>query len=174
MHRNEKAIEAYHYQEYGELWFDDHYILTSARKIRETKRSPSLKYGKLSESEYEVIAAKYDDHVKLLVRSCGYEKEDIIALMDGSTSFYIGITGENCHITDITIEQTENEVDENYIPRISGEISYIDHLESDVRNIQINQTRSATTEGMELTDSPDRNYVALTGDRCALTDIRVG
>ncbi len=153
VHRNEKAIEAYHYQEYGELWFDDHYILTSARKIRETKRSPSLKYGKLSENEYEVIAAKYDDHVKLLVRSCGYEKEDIIALMDGSTSFYIGITGENCRITDITIEQTENEVDENCIPRISGEISYIDHLESDVRNIQINQTRSATTEGMELTDS---------------------
>ncbi len=153
VHRNEKAIEAYHYQEYGELWFDDHYILTSARKIRETKRNPSLKYGKLSENEYEVIAAKYDDHVKLLVRSCGYEKEDIIALMDGSTSFYIGITGENCHISEITIEQTGNAIDENYIPRISGEVSYIDHLESDVRNIQINQTRSATTEGIELEDS---------------------
>ena len=93
VHTNKKAIDAYHYKEYGELWFDDHYILTAAKKIRETKRRPSPKYGKLSENEYEVIAAKYEDHIKLIVRKCGYEKEDIIALMDGSTSFYIGITG---------------------------------------------------------------------------------
>ena len=150
VHSEEKAIRAYHYQEYGEIWFDEHSITTAARKIQETKLDEAAGYEKLEADQYEIIAAKFDDHIKLIMRGPDYEKEDIIALMDGSTSVYIGITGENCEISNITIDQTGEMVDDKYIPRISAEVSYIDHMESDMKNIQISQTRSAATDGIEL------------------------
>ena len=150
VHENKKAINAYKYQEYGEIWFDDHYIVTEARNLREVKLDKTDKYEALEQGYYEIICGKYDDHVKIIMRSADYEKEDVIALMDGASSVYIGITGEYCNISDITIEETGEVVDENYIPRISEEISYIDHLESDLKNIQISQTRSVSTEGVEI------------------------
>ena len=161
VHDNKKAISAYHYQEYGEIWFDDHYISTSARRIKEIKLDDAAGFEKLREGQYEIIAAKYDDHLKVTMRSSDYEKEDIISLMDGSTSVYIGITGENCNIRNIDIEQTEEAVDETYVPRISEEISYIDHMESDIKNIQISQTRSAATDGIELKNKMRINFHAM-------------
>ncbi len=150
VHDNEKAIKAYNYVEYGEIWFDDHYISTAARKVREIKLDEAAGFKKLERDEYEIVAAKYDDHLKIIMRSPEYEKEDVIALTDGSTSIYIGITGEYCKIRNISIDQAQEAVDENYIPRISDEVSYIDHMESDMKNIQISQTRSASTDGIEL------------------------
>ncbi len=160
VHDNKKAISAYHYQEYGEIWFDDHYISTNARRIKEIKLDDAAGYEKLNEGEYEIIAAKYDDHIKVTMRCSDYEKEDIISVMDGSTSVYIGITGENCNIRNIEIVQTEEVVDETYVPRISDEISYIDHMESDIKNIQISQTRSAATDGIELKNKMRINFHA--------------
>ncbi len=162
VHNNEKSIELYHYIEYGEIWFDNHSITTQARKIVETligdedalgedkaagkaDNSESKKFGK-----YEIVGSKYDDHVKLIMTGPGIKKEVIIALQDSSTSVYLGLTGENCRITNIGIEQTGDFADQSYIPRISEEISYINHMESDIPNIQISQTNSAFTEGIEL------------------------
>ena len=161
VHDNKKSISAYHYQEYGEIWFDDHYVSTNARMIKEIKLDDAAGYEKLNEGEYEIIAAKYDDHIKVTMRCSDYEKEDIISVMDGSTSVYIGITGENCNIRNIDIEQTEETVDETYVPRISDEISYIDHMESDIKNIQISQTRSAATDGIELKNKMRINFHAM-------------
>ncbi len=158
VHTDEKTIKAYHYQEYGEIWFDDHCITTAARKIQETKLDEAAGYEKLEPDEYEIIAAKYDDHLKLIIRGPEYEKEDIIALTDGSTSVYIGITGENCHISNISIELTGEVADAKYIPRISDEISYIDHMESDIKNIQISQTRSSATDGIEIKNKLKINF----------------
>ncbi len=161
VHDNKKSISAYHYQEYGEIWFDDHYVSTSARMIKEIKLDDAAGYEKLGEGEYEIIAAKYDDHIKVTMRCSDYEKEDIISVMDGSTSVYIGITGENCNIRNIEIEQTDEVADETYVPRISEEISYIDHMESDIKNIQISQTRSAATDGIELKNKMRINFHAM-------------
>ncbi len=158
VHDNAKSIEAYHYQEYAEIWFDEHSVTTSARKIRETKLDKEAGYEALPPKTYEIITAKYDDHIRLIMRGPEYEKDVVISLMDGSTSVYIGITGENCSINNITIDQTGKVVDANYIPRISDEISYIDHMESDITNIQISQTRSASTEGIELKNKLRINF----------------
>ncbi len=148
IHTEVKAIKAYHYTEFGEVWFDNHSITTAARKIEETMlESGKALFGK---SDYEIVCARYEDHVKLTMISPEYKKEVIMALQDGSTSVYIGITGEYCSISDIEIVQTEEIADATYIPRISEEISYLDHMESDIPNIQINQTRSASTEGIEV------------------------
>ena len=84
------------------------------------------------------------------MRSPNFAKEAVIALQDGSTSAYISITGEYCSITDIMIEKTDIESCVGFIPRICEEISYIDHMVSDIPNIQINQTRMSSTEGIEI------------------------
>lgn len=163
VHDEAKAIRAYSYSEYGEIWFDNHSITTAARKIVETivDNSESTKNTEGSDkeglsvaggnhSEYKIIAAKFDDHVRLIMSGPEGKKEAIMSLTDGSTSVYLGITGEYCEISDITIEQTKEVADASYIPRISDEVSYIEHMESDIPNIQINQTRSASSEGIEL------------------------
>ncbi len=158
VHDNAKSIEVYHYQEYAEIWFDEHSITTAARKIRETRLDQAAGYEMLLPKTYEIIAAKYDDHIRLIMRSPEYEKDVVAALVDGSTSVYIGITGENCSINNIIIDQTEKVIDSGYIPRISDEISYIDHMESDITNIQISQTRSASTEGIEIKNKLRINF----------------
>ena len=169
VHNNEKSIESYHYIEYGEIWFDNHSITTQARKIVENILGPGnvLGYVKTDENaegvrdtengkskarfeRYEIIGGKYDDHVKLIITSPDNQKEVIMALQDSSTSVYLGLTGENCRIRNIEIEQSGEYVDPGYIPRISDEISYIDHMESDIPNIQISQTTSAFTDGIEI------------------------
>ena len=148
VHDDRKAIAAYQYLEYGEVWFDNHSITTGARKIQETIMAREESASE--DNVYKISAAKYDDHIKLIMTGPENSKEVIVALADGSTSVYIGITGEHCVITEIQAEQTDEMVDATYIPRISEEISYIDHFESDIPNIQINQTCSVFTEGIEI------------------------
>lgn len=149
IHNIEKAIEAYHFQEYCEVWFDGHIINTSARKVSESVVEDSSEKDEGS-NYYEIITAEYEDHMKLTMKGPNGVRDIIIAFDDGSTSKYIGLTGEHCILSDITIEQTDESIDASYIPRIANEVSYIDHYESDIRNIQINQTCSAYTEGIEI------------------------
>jgi len=153
VHDNEKAIEAYQYLEYGEFWFDEHSISTAARKTEEkfVKKTdnPDVKSYHL---RYEVIMCRYEDHLRLKMISPSYDKEVIVALPSGSKSTYIALTGEHCEISNISVEQTGSKVDPDDIPRIADEISYIDRMESDIKNIQIDRTRSASTSGIELKD----------------------
>ena len=86
------------------------------------------------------------------MRSCDYAKEVILALPDSSKSVYIGLTGENIVLKKITVESTGRMVEQKAIPRIVERLSFIDHMESDIRNIQVDRTRSAYTEGIEIID----------------------
>ena len=77
----------------------------------------------------------------------------IVALSDSSKSVYIGLTGENCRLSQIKVEQTGKQYDKNDIPRISDKVSYIERLEADVPNIQINSPCSVYTNGFKLKES---------------------
>ncbi len=147
VHEKEKAIKEYQYTEFGEVWFDDHSIVTEAREIKE-RRLPSAEHTK--KNRYEIIAGRYEDHVKLIMKSPHHAKEVIAALPDGSKAVYIGLTGEHCRLNRIHVEKTEKKVEEAMIPRIADKISYIDRMESDLKNIQIDRTRSAATSGVEI------------------------
>lgn len=147
VHRNEKTIKEYHYFEYGEFWFNEYMISTGIRRIEVTKMD---KKENAAGNRYNVSAAKYEDHIRLVMGSPQCTKEMIIALPDGSRSAYIGITGEHCDITDIKVETTGFTVSEGDIPRIAKTINYTDHIESDLKNIQVNRTRSVSTEGIEI------------------------
>ncbi|MCR5558342.1 MAG: HD domain-containing protein [Butyrivibrio sp.] len=166
IHDDARAIRAYHYKEYGEIWFDNHSITTAARKIVETMIDSDLSRndndknaeGIATAGRYEITAVKFEDHLKLTMTSPDYKKEAIVAVMDGSSSVYIGLTGEYCKLTDISIQQTDETINAADIPRISDEISYINHMESDLPNVQINQTRSASTEGIEIRNKHTLNF----------------
>jgi hypothetical protein len=153
VHDNGKSIEAYKYVEYGELWFDEHSITTEARRIEETvnKRKEFADRGE-ERGKYEIIMGRYEDHLKLRMRNPSYEKEVIVALPNRTVSSYIAVTGEYCSITNIVIEKTEELMEADDIKRIVDEISYTGRMESDIKNIQIDRARSASTEGIKIKD----------------------
>ena len=151
LHDSEKSIRANRYLEYGEVWFDEHSITTHARTIKETIKAAGENQDPGS-SKYEIVMGRYEDHIKLMMQSPEYEKEVIVALSGGSNSAYMVLTGEHCTITDINIEKTDKNVGPDDIPRIADEISYIDRLEADLKNVQVDRPRSAYTKGAELKD----------------------
>ena len=159
VHGSERTIEAYKYLEYGEVWFDEHSVCTEARKIQETvKRRDGASQSAPNSPAYEILTGRFEDHLKLRMISPSFEKEVIVALPSGSKSAYVAITGENCEIKDISVGRTGREVGQDDIPRIVDVTSYIDRMESDIKNVQIDRTRSAYTEGMEIKDRLKVNF----------------
>ncbi len=151
-HDNAKSIESYHYLEYGEVWFDEHSVTTGARKITDTiLDAGDDTYGSaITDSHFEIIAGRYDDHVKLVVRSKALTKVTTIALPGATKAAYIALTGENCRLTGITVEPEHRTYGPDDIERIMEPISYIDHFESDIKNVQINRSRCAYSEPVEV------------------------
>ena len=159
VHGHARAIAAYKYLEYGEIWFDDHSIQTEARKLQEkVKKRDDFGASGYDPSAYEILMGRYEDHLKLVMISPLFEKEVIAALPDGSKSAYIGITGENCGIKNISMSKTGQMIGQDDIPRIVSRTSYIDRMESDIKNIQIDRPRSDATEGIELIDRLKINF----------------
>ncbi|MCR5098935.1 MAG: HD domain-containing protein [Lachnospiraceae bacterium] len=144
-HFDEKSIAGYHYLEYGEVWFDDHNVITAANNIVENPVDDRTAAGR-----YEIIAGRVDDHLRLVMKSPVFAKEVIMALPSLSKAAYIGITGENCRITNIEVEPTGDVIQSGDIPRIADPVSFIDHLESDIKNVQIDRWMSASTPGVEV------------------------
>ncbi|MBO4902725.1 MAG: HD domain-containing protein [Lachnospiraceae bacterium] len=147
VHSEEKTIREYHYLEYGEIWFDEHMISTAAREMKVTGLS---KTESGNTDAYEIVAGRFEDHLKLKMTGPVCSKEIIIALPDSTKSTYIGLTGEHCMLTDIKVEPTGERYGVNDIERIADAIDYTDHLESDIPNLQIDRTRSDATAGIEI------------------------
>ncbi|MCR5358213.1 MAG: diguanylate cyclase, partial [Lachnospiraceae bacterium] len=76
--------------------------------------------------------------------------EVTIAFPDSARYAYIGLTGENCLIGNVSTEKCEEESPANYIPRIAEEISYINGPEGDIPNVQIDGYRTAASEGVKI------------------------
>lgn len=151
VHDNEKAIEAYQYIEYGEIWFDGHVISTGARNMvveNESTRDAAYSEDDNARTYYEITAGRFEDHLKLSMTGPGMSFDVTVALQDSTKSSYIGLTGEYCKLKNITVEKTGERVLEGDIRRIAERISYIDRIESDIPNIQIDRNRSASTDGI--------------------------
>ena len=104
------------------------------------------------EQFYEIVMGRYEDHIKLQLRSAETTVDAIIALPSKSKLSFLSLTGENCCIYDIELEQTDQKVQEGDIPRIAEEVSYIDRLSSDIANVQVDRNRTAFTKAIEITD----------------------
>ena len=149
-HSNERDIADYHYLEYGEAWFDGHFISTSVRNVKSGDGEEDENDGNRTEGEYRVKAFRYEDRMKLVFSGEKGDHSLTLALPDSSRAVYLGITGENCHIRDIEISERGRKVGKDEIEKIAGEESFINRMESDLPNIQIDRFRSASTPGIAL------------------------
>ncbi len=146
IHSNPNAIEAYSYLEYAELWFDGHYVSSNARNIVADSFVTVL--GGFD--RYEVTVSHFEDHLKLVLQSPDRTTEVTVALPDRTKAAYVAITGENCDITGIEVTGTSEKVKEGDITRIAEEVSFIDRIESDIPNVQVDRNRSASTQGVPV------------------------
>ncbi|MCR5791698.1 MAG: HD domain-containing protein [Lachnospiraceae bacterium] len=146
-HDNEKTMEAYHYLEYGEIWFDGHFVSSEARNMEvEFYEKEDMEDDLL----YVITEARYEDHLSIKMESAKGVVDAVVALPDQSKSSFIGLTGENCKLEDIKVTQPGESVGEGDIRKIADKVSYIDRMESDVKNVQVDRTRSAATEGIRI------------------------
>ncbi len=154
VHSSDRSIEAYHYVEYGEVWFDGHIVSTRARNTSVDVKEKGEVSGQITDKsgEYVIMAAKYEDHIRLVMESPSHSTEVIVSLPDSTKSVYIALTGENCHLSEIDCMRTERLLEEGDIARISDSISYINRIESDIPNVQVDSTRSAATIGIPIRD----------------------
>ena len=147
-HSEERTIISLKYLEYAEMWFDGHSTVTGAKNIKvDTEEKTSE-----PDDVYEIYVSRFEDHMKIRMESFDTTVNAIIALPDKTKSAYIGITGENCYITGINIEETGEQTVAGEIPRIAEETSYIDRMESDVPNVQVDKWRSDSTIGIPVSD----------------------
>ena len=162
VHDNKRTVEAYQYLEFAELWFDEHSVDTAATRIEEkTAEEPDTSALADEDMQYEIIMGRYEDHLKLKMFGPSYKKEVTVALPGGSKAAYIALTGENCVLNNIKAEKTGKSVGPDDITRIADRISYIDRMESDLANIQVDRTKSASTDGVELRNRLMINFHAM-------------
>ncbi|MCR5007178.1 MAG: HD domain-containing protein [Oribacterium sp.] len=126
----------------------------SSDKATVEKTSVDMASSERAEPEqfYEIVMGRYEDHIKLQLRSAETTVDAIIALPSKSKLSFLSLTGENCCIYDIEVEQSDQKVQEGDIPRIAEEVSYIDRLSSDIANVQVDRNRTAFTKAIEITD----------------------
>lgn len=156
MHKTTKSIDVYKYIEFSELWFDGHYVSTTARNViaNVTKsKEADLDSKKSSNGEYTITMSRYSDHLSIKMEGVNEASEFVVALPDKTKMSYLGITGEHCDITDISVEETGDITNEGDIRRIVSEESFINRLESDIPNTQIDGPRYAYTKGVEIKES---------------------
>ncbi|SFD03645.1 HD domain-containing protein [Butyrivibrio sp. YAB3001] len=161
-HDNPKAIDAFHYQEYGEVWFDGHYVTGDVRNM-EVKLAEDagdeLAQGK---NAYKISTVKLDDHMQIIMKSKHGEFEVLVALSDNTKEAYLALTGENCTVQDINVIDTGKKISEADIERIADRISFIDRIESDVKNVQVDKYRSAHTNGIKIKNTMRINFHSMT------------
>ena len=100
---------------------------------------------------YEIEAVRVEDHMIIRIADSEKTMQTILALPDSSHYSYISVSGIHCMIRNITVKQDEEEIFEDYIPRIAEKISFIEDCpQGDIPNVQIDRWRSAATEPMPL------------------------
>ena len=156
LHNEVKTVEAYHYVEYGELWFDGREVSTNARKTEVT--ITENKSDAIASGEYEITAGRYEDHLSIRMVSSSHTVDVVMAIPDVSRESYISLSGENCALRNITVTQTGERTEPDSIRKIVSKISYIDRLESDLPNVQVEHARSAYTESVEVKDGLDIEF----------------
>ena len=149
VHSNPQTVEDYHYIEYGEIWFDGHFISTDARAMQ--RNAVITLEESIPEAEYVVTAIRYEDHVKVYTEFGDDKHEYTVVLPDRSKAFYIGLTGEHCRLYDISVKPVRDSREDD-IEKIAEEIGYIDRIESDLPNVQIDRPMSASTAGIRVDD----------------------
>ncbi len=92
VHSTEQGIRINRYIEFGEAWFNGHYICTGARnmKVRREER-------KTDEGRYQIDIVRVRDHVRVNLLGDGYKHELTVALPDS----FCSVATEGWRVTDM-------------------------------------------------------------------------
>ncbi len=165
VHDDERTIQDLNYYEFAEVWFDGNVVVTGARNSETTitanDNTPEPVDADSAETSYFVETVRYKDHVSIRIDNGAKSIRVIVALPDCTRYSYIALTGEHCHIRDVSIENADVEIDEEYIPRIAPMISYIDRIEGDIPNVQIDGYRYDHSKPIEATDGLEIRFHTL-------------
>ena len=157
VHRDKRGVEELDYLEYAEVWLDGHTVCTGARNIA----VKTVKDGDVSgrEAVYNVEAMKYKDHILIRVhmtdlKTAANEREfEVIVSLPDSTRFaFLTIGGEHCTVNNTRLKRSDMMISEGFIPRISPEVSFIDHLSGDVPNTEVDGYRTDASKGFLIFD----------------------
>ncbi len=157
IHETESKRKDLLYMEYGTFRFDGKTEKIAARDLQvEFEKNATGAVDFVEEYkkglDYDIEAVRVKDHMMLKLSSPLNTMRFIMALPDCSHYCYLGLTGLNCTISNVEVHKEEEPVAADYIPRIAPEINYITGPEGDVPSIQIDDWRSATTEGLLVKD----------------------
>ena len=163
VHESGKLAEELLYTEYVELKYDGTFNMGAARAIRpnimsmKAASSANVTFGKLC-GEYDIEIARLKDH--MMIKIIGEDKmvEYIVALTDSTRFSYISFSGAYYHLDVTSIKRSEEAVPEDYIPRIAELVSYIDGEAGNVPNVQVDNYRTDSTDGVLLTDSMEIDF----------------
>ena len=167
-HGDEKMAKELNYFEYGEVRFDGTTVTSGARLIKTEvhKSNHNMNsFNKLTgilgknSDEYIVEAVRYKDHALIKISNSEQSLNITIALPDGTRYLYLGLTGEKCIISEVSIETTDSIANEATIPRIAEEVSFIKgEPEGDIPNVQIDGYRTESTSGIPLKGEFEINF----------------
>lgn len=157
LYTDDRMIKESNYYEYGEVKFDGTSVVSGARKIQVSEMNHPLSglssILTKSPNNYFVEAVRYKDHARIIISNLERTITYIIALPDNTRYLYLGLTGENCRIDNVSISQSVEKADENTITRIAEKISFIEgQPEGDVPNVQIDGYRTESTKGIAIND----------------------
>ncbi|MCR4739301.1 MAG: HD domain-containing protein [Lachnospiraceae bacterium] len=148
VHEEENVRQDLIYTEYATMRLDGTVETVSARKIKtefKDDRTPGLHDLTVKNREgidYDIYGVRVRDHLFIRIKTEFRTMETTIALEDSIRYSYIAITGENCVISNVNIQNDEAPVSDDSITRIAEEISFIDEPAGDIPNVQIDGWRS--------------------------------
>lgn len=156
---DEKKANELLYFEYGEIWLDGRTVTGGARKMQTVTENKGS--DRLSNNDYMIQAVKVRDHVLVRIITRSSTAEITTALPDCTRYAYLVLTGENCRIGNVSITKTEEMVSNDYIKRIAEEVSFINVPAGDIPNLQVDGFRTATTEGIAVTENMTISFHAM-------------
>ena len=151
VHSDEREIKDLLYFEYGEIWFDGRTMTGGARKMQ-AKTIGTVSNEIKKNGDYKIEAVRVKDHALIRIIGKNSIVEVVAALPDSSRYLHIGLTGEHCRYFDIKSVKAISETSADYIPRIAEEISYINVPAGDIPNVQVDDYRTAHSEGIKIED----------------------
>ena len=161
VHEDDRMTKDMCYFEYGVIWLGGKVETTGARAAKsEMISSTTEKHHKYNDytKDCKLTLVKVKDHVLVKVEGEDIGAEITVALPDSTRYAYASLTGENCHLSGIVVNEDGTAVEEGYIQRIVEEKSYIDEPEGDIPNVQIDGQRTATTEGIKLDNKVEIDF----------------
>ncbi len=155
-HDDERTRKDLNYFEYCVILFDGTAIVDGARKTQTQiieNEQTDRKIRSADSTDYDIEVVKVRDHILVCIDDGEKTVRVTVALPDSSRFAYLGMTGENCFISNVSVSRSEEPVPDYHIERIAEEISYIKgEPEGDIPNIQIDGFRYDATQGVPIKD----------------------